>query len=494
MNTPILELSNVSKAFGGARALVNGTMQLHAAQVTALLGENGAGKSTLVKILSGVYQPDAGEIRIDGRAVRIASPHHAQTLGISVIHQESVVFDDLSVAENMFITALPMRRCVLDWRGMRQRAAAILSQLGAPLDPRAPLRQLSAAQKHLVQIARALCHDARIVIMDEPTASLSQSEADDLLGIVGRLRADGRSVLYISHRFEEVFAAADRYCVFRDGAAVGCGLVRQINRDELVRLMVGRTLDEVFPKIRADIKAEALRVENLARRFEFADISFSVRSGEILGIYGLIGAGRSELLRSLFGLAPPDTGRVLLGGEEVNFKHPDDAIRAGLALVPEDRQAQGAILSRSIVENIVLPSLSRFGRSGFSTSRTQSAAAIEWVERLHIKCDRVSQPVQQLSGGNQQKLVIAKWLLTAPRVLMLDEPTKGVDVGAKAALHALIGDLAAAGMAIIMVSSDLPEVLAAADRILVMRGGRICATFARGAANSEDILRAAAAA
>lgn len=490
MSRPVLELAGVSKSFGGTRALIDADLALYPAEVCALLGENGAGKSTLVKILTGVQQPDGGRVTIDGRSARITSPQDAERLGISVIHQESVVFDDLSVAENIFIASPPTRLRMIDWRVMRRRAAALLAQLESGIDPRRPLRELSIAQKHLVQIARALSCDARIVIMDEATASLSQHEAADLLRIVHGLRDGGRAVLYISHKMEEVFAVADRYAVFRDGVSVGAGPLRDTNRDALVALMVGRALDD-FPKTRAQIGPEMLRVENLSRRGEFAALDFGVSGGEILGIYGLVGAGRSEAMRALFGLTEAGGGRVIVDGRPVHFGHPDEAVRAGIAYIPEDRQGQGVILSRSIAANIALAGLGRFGHCGFLRRRRQDAAAEQWVLRLQIKCAGVHQQVQFLSGGNQQKVVLAKWLLTAPRVLILDEPTKGIDVGAKATVHRLIGELAAQGVAVILVSSELPEILGLADRILVMRRGRMRAAFSRSAATAEDILRAA---
>jgi rhamnose transport system ATP-binding protein len=490
MSRPVLELAGVSKSFGGTRALIDAGLVLYPAEVCALLGENGAGKSTLVKILTGVQQPDGGRLLVDGRNARISSPQDAARLGISVIHQESVVFDDLSVAENIFIASPPTRYRLIDWRLMRRRAAALLAELESGIDPRRPLRELSIAQKHLVQIARALSCDARIMIMDEPTASLSQHEAADLLHIVQGMRDGGRAVLFISHKFDEVFAVADRYAVFRDGRSVGAGLLRDTNRDALVALMVGRALED-FPKTPARIGPEMLRAENLSRRGEFAALDFGVSAGEILGIYGLVGAGRSEAMRALFGVTRFSGGRVVLDGKPVHFSQPDDAVRAGVAFLPEDRQGQGVILSRSISSNIALAGLRRFGRCGFLARRRQDAAANQWVLRLQIKCDGVDQEVQYLSGGNQQKVALAKWLLTAPRVLILDEPTKGIDVGAKATVHRLIGELAAQGVAVILVSSELPEIMGLADRILVMRRGRLRAEFARRAARAEDILRAA---
>jgi len=491
----LLSLSQLSKRFGGARALNDAQLTLEAGTVTALVGENGAGKSTLVKILTGVYQPDRGSIEFDGRPVHIASPAAAETLGISVIHQESVVFEDLSVAENIFVTRPPRRRGLIDWRDMRRRAGALLRQLESALDPRAPLRSLSVAERHVVQIARALSHEARLVIMDEPTAALSQHEADDLLRIVARLRSEGRAILYISHKFEEVFAAADRYVVLRDGSTVGAGKLKDTHLDELIRLMAGRPVDQLYPQRgSAPLGAEILRVSALSCTDEFEDVSFRLRRGEILGIYGLVGAGRSELMQVLFGLKRPRSGRVELRGQLMRRGGPAGAIRAGIAFVPEDRQNQGAMLARSIRDNMALPSLSRLGSGGWARPDREDTLAAEWIAKLQVKCQGPAQALQELSGGNQQKVVLGKWLATRPELLILDEPTKGIDIGAKMAVHRLTRELASQGLAVIMVSSELPEVLGMSDQVLVMRRGRVTGLFEAGSTTAAQILRAATAA
>jgi rhamnose transport system ATP-binding protein len=489
--TPILSLRNISKSFGGTRALADGQLDLHAGEVTALVGENGAGKSTLVKILTGIYQPDSGVIRLDGSPVRINSPADAQKLGISVIHQESVVFDDVSVAENIFVTARPRRYGLIDWAGMRRRAASILAQLEASIDPATLMRELSVAQKHLVQIARALSHDSRIVIMDEPTAALSHHEVEDLLRIVRRLRADSRAVLFISHKFEEIFAIADRYVVYRDGVAVGTGMIPDSSVDQLITLMVGRSVEQVFPPRSAQIGPEVLRLEGLSRNAEFADVSLAVHQGEILGIYGLVGAGRSEVMQAVFGLTAPDAGRVVLDGREVRIGAADEAIRLRIAYVPEDRQRQGAILPLTIQDNIALASLQSLSRLGFTSAFQIRLTAQEWIDRLQIRTTGSAQILEELSGGNQQKVVLAKWLQTAPKILILDEPTKGIDVGSKAAVYKVMRELVQLGLAIILVSSELPEVLGMADRIAVMRRGRLHACLDRADATSEALVRAA---
>jgi rhamnose transport system ATP-binding protein len=491
MSGPILTLRNISKSFGGTRALSDAQLDLHLGQVTALVGENGAGKSTLVKILTGIYHPDGGVIRLDGSPVRINSPSEAQKLGISVIHQESVVFDDVSVAENIFVTARPRRYGLINWAQMRRRAAAILAQLEASIDPVTIMRDLSVAQKHLVQIARALSHDSRIVIMDEPTAALSHHEAEDLLRIVRRLREDGRAVLFISHKFEEIFAIADRYAVYRDGIAVGVGMIGDSSVDQLITLMVGRSVEQVFPPRSAQIGPEVLRLDGLSRNPEFADVSLALRQGEILGIYGLVGAGRSEVMQALFGLTTPDTGRVLLDGSEVRIGAADEAVRLRIAYVPEDRQRQGAILPLTIQDNIALPNLQSLSRLGFTSALRARLTAQRWIERLKIRTSGAAQCLEELSGGNQQKVVLARWLETAPRILILDEPTKGIDIGSKAAVYKVMRDLVQRGLAVILVSSELPEVLGMADRIAVMRRGRLRACFERADATPEALVRAA---
>ena len=495
MPGPILTLSGITKSFAGVRALIRGDLDLYPGEVTALVGENGAGKSTLVKVLTGIHQPDSGTIRLAGRPVRIASAEDARRLGISAIHQEAVVFDDLSVAENIFIGARPRRRGpmggLVDWREMRRRAATLLAELDSDLDPAAPMRGLSVAQKHLVQIARALSYEARIVVMDEPTAALSHREAEDLLAIMRRLRAEGRAVLFVSHKFEEVFAACDRYAVFRDGDAVAQGKLPDVDRSKLIAMMVGREVSQIFPKAEAEIGAEVLRVERLSRDPEFADVSFSVRRGEILGVYGLVGAGRSEVMQTLFGMTRADSGRLLLDGTPLDIRRPGDAIRHGIAYVPEDRQGMGAILRLPITANITLPSLSRLTLGGLLRPAQERAVAGDLARRLDVRMHGLDQRVEELSGGNQQKVVIAKWLATNPRVLILDEPTKGVDVGSKAAVHAFMGEMVTRGLSVIMVSSELPEILGMSDRVVVMRRGRVRAVLDRAAATPEAVVHAA---
>lgn len=479
---PLLKLTDVRKSFGGARALERANLEIHAGSVTALLGENGAGKSTLVKILTGIHQPDAGELRLDGQLVEIANPEAARRLGIGVVHQECLVFDNLSVAENLFVHTQPKRGLRVDWRAMHARAAQVLRDLGADFDAATPAGSLGIAQKHVVQIARALAHESRVLILDEPTASLSQRECAELFRIVRRLKSAGCALLFISHKFDEVFDLADRYAVFRDGVSVAQGDIKDTSHDELIRFMVGRPVEQLFPKVEAHIGAELLRVAGLSRAGEFADISFSLRRGEILGVYGLVGAGRSELAQVLSGIERADAGSVWVAPQ---------ARAAGLALVPEDRQTQGSIQPFSIAANIALPNLRALAPHGFAKARDERALAAQWIGALDIKAQGPEQPVQSLSGGNQQKVVLAKWLARRPAVMILDEPTKGIDVGAKAAVHAVMNEYARAGNAVLMISSDLPEVLGMSDRVLVMRRGRLRGEFTRAEATSEKLLRAA---
>ena len=489
---PILEMRNVSKSFPGVKALDRVRLDLYPGQVTALIGENGAGKSTLVKALTGIHRPDEGEIRLDGRALELSSPEVAREVGITAIHQETVMFDELSVTENIFVGHhLAGRFGRLDWAAMRARTREILAQLEVELDPDARLKTLSVAQKHIVGIARALSVDAKIVIMDEPTAALSQREIDDLYGIVQRLKREGKAILFISHKFDEVFQIADRYVVFRDGAFVGDGLIREVDQDRLVTMMVGRTIEQVFPKLEVEIGEVVLEVSGLSHPTEFADISFDVHRGEIVGFYGLVGAGRSEVMQAVFGITKPSAGEIRLGGQAITIKKPGDAVAAGIVYVPEDRQHQGAILPMAIAHNVALPQLERTSRHGFLDEQAELELAHTYGSRLQVRTASWMTPVEQLSGGNQQKVVIARWLATRPKVIILDEPTKGIDVGSKAAVHAFMSELAREGLAVVMVSSELPEILGMADRIVVMHEGRIRARLDRAEATPEAVVTAA---
>ena len=492
MSQPILALSRVSKSFPGVRALHDVSFGLAPGEVTALIGENGAGKSTLVKIMTGLYVPDEGEILIGDTPRLFGSPRDAWAAGIAAIHQETVMFDDLSVAENIFMGHMPGSG-LIDWATTRSRAADLLKRIEADFGPDTKLNRLSVAQKHMVEITRALSHEARLIIMDEPTAALSAHEIEELFRIVDQLRRDGRSILFISHKFDEIFRLSDRWICLRDGEMVGEGLTRDVREADLVRLMVGRPIDQVFPKRAIPIGEVVLAVEGLSNATEFEDIGFTLRKGEILGFYGLVGAGRSEAMQCLFGLSPPSRGSVSVQGQPLNIATPSDAIAAGIAYVPEDRQHQGAILPLGIRENTTIASLGAHLRRRLLSRPSELAATRALGTRLAVKATHWEQRLGELSGGNQQKVVIAKWLATRPKIVILDEPTKGIDIGSKAAVHDFIGELAEEGLAVILVTSELPEALGLADRIIVMQEGRRVAEFERGAADwsAEHVVAAA---
>jgi rhamnose transport system ATP-binding protein len=494
-STPVLSLSGISKSFPGVRALENVSLELFPEQVTALVGENGAGKSTLVKILTGIYHPDEGEIRIAGVPIRFADAHDASKAGVTAIHQETVLFDELSVAENIFIGHAPRGRFgLIDWTKLNADARALLTRIGADkIDPQTRLRDLGIASKHLVAIARALSVEARVVIMDEPTAALSHKEIHELYGLIEKLKSDGKAILFISHKFDEIFHIADRYVVFRDGQLVGAGLMAETGQDALVRMMVGRSVDHIFPKREPEIGAPVLKVAGYCHPTEFEDISFELRRGEILGFYGLVGAGRSEFCQALFGITKPSKGAVSIDGEVAVIRSPAEAIERGIVYVPEERGRQGAVIGLPIFQNVTLPSLGKTStRAGFLRLAQEFKLAREYTQRLDLRAAALDRDVGTLSGGNQQKVVIAKWLATQPKVIVLDEPTKGIDIGSKAAVHEFMSELAGAGLSILMVSSEIPEILGMSDRVVVMREGRMVGQFPREGLDAEMLVRAAA--
>ncbi len=489
---PVLEMRGISQIFPGVKALDNVDVQLYPGQVTALIGENGAGKSTLVKILTGIYRPNEGEILLDGKPVQFQSAQDAIDAGVTAIHQETVLFDELSVGENIFLGHAPKGRFgLIDWKTINEKSRALLERLESKIDPTIRLKDLSIAQRHLVAIARALSVEARIVIMDEPTAALSRKEIDDLFRIVENLKRQGKAILFISHKFDEVYEIAENYAVFRDGRMVGAGKLAATAQDEIVRLMVGRDVKDAFPKQAVNIGGTVLSVDNYCHETEFRGISFELRQGEILGLYGLIGAGRSEVCQSIFGMTRPASGTLKMDGKTVTIHSPEDAIRAGIAYVPEERGRHGLALEMPIYQNMSLPSLSRTSRKGFLKAANEFALARKYATRLDLRAAALSVPVGTLSGGNQQKVVIGKWLATAPRVIILDEPTKGIDIGSKAAVHGFISELAAEGLSIIMISSELPEILGMSDRAIVMREGLMAGTFDRAEFSPEKLVRAA---
>ena len=490
---PVLRLRGISKSFPGVKALSEVQLDLYPGQVTALIGENGAGKSTIVKVLTGIYQPDAGEILLAGAPVRFASADAAARAGVTAIHQETVLFDELSVAENIWLGHAPRGRFgLIDRAEMRAGAVRLLDSIGADLNPDARLRDLGIASRHMVAIARALSVEAQVVIMDEPTAALSHKEIHELYALIETLKAQGKAILFISHKFDEIFRIADRYCVFRDGGFVGEGLMAEATEGGLVQMMVGRRVDQIFPQRDHKVGAAVLTVAGYSHPTEFADINFTLHRGEILGFYGLVGAGRSEVMQALFGITKPSKGACRIDGEVRVLRSTSEAIAAGIVYVPEDRGRQGAVKGMAVFENVTLPSLARTSRAGFLRMAEEFALTRQYTDRLDLRAASLDQDVGLLSGGNQQKVVIAKWLATQPRVIILDEPTKGIDIGSKAAVHAFMAELAAEGLAVIMVSSEIPEVLGMSDRVIVMREGRIVAEVAGDAMTPQALVRAAA--
>jgi rhamnose transport system ATP-binding protein len=488
----VIALETVSKSFGAVHALREVSLTLTGGQAHALLGENGAGKSTLIKVLAGVHRPDTGRVLLDGEPVRFTSPADAKAAGVAVIYQEPTLFGDLSVAENVVMGRHPVGRAgMVDAKAMRQRAAELFARLGVDIDPRRPARGLSIADQQLVEIAKALGSAARVIIMDEPTAALSGPEVQRLFGVVGALREHGAAVLFVSHRIDEVFELCQRATVLRDGGFVWSGPLSEQTPDGVVRLMVGRDLDALFPKQDVEAGETVLSVRRLTREGVFTDVSFDVRAGEIVALAGLVGAGRSEIARAVFGVDKPDAGEVTVRGKRVRRGAPGAAMAAGIGFVPEDRRQQGLVLAASIERNAALASLGRLSHFGFLRRSDERSLARDWAVRLRLKFARLSDPVGVLSGGNQQKVVLAKWLSRQPEVLIVDEPTRGIDVGTKAEVHRLLSELAARGVAILMISSELPEVLGMADRVLVVREGRVVDEFSRADAREENIVLAA---
>ncbi len=482
----------MSKAFPGVQALLDVDLDLRAGEVHALVGENGAGKSTLMKIVAGVYRPDGGSVQLAGQPVLNESPRQALERGISMIHQELNLAPNLSVAENVFLGRAPTRGGLIDWRRLYANAEALAARLGIELDVRARVEELSVARQQMVEIAKALSLDARVIIMDEPTSALTERETEALFDIIDRLRRQGVAVVYISHRLDEIFRVADRVTVLRDGRLVGTLPIAESTQQQLIGMMVGRELTTLFPKAPLEIGEAVLEVRQLRRDGVLDDINFVLRRREILGLAGLVGAGRTELVRVLFGADRLDGGQILIEGRPVRIRGPRDAIRLGLGFVTEDRKLQGLVMGMTVRENETLASLAQVSRLGFLDLARERALAKRLVDQLGVRTPGVEQEVANLSGGNQQKVVIAKWLATRPRILILDEPTRGIDVAAKAEVHALMSQLARDGVSILMISSELPEILGMSDRILVMRQGRLTGEFTREQASQEAILACAA--
>jgi rhamnose transport system ATP-binding protein len=488
---PTLAMVGITKSFDATQALDSVSLQLYAGEVHTLLGENGAGKSTLIKIMTGIHHPDRGEILLDGKPVRIDNTAQAQRLGIAAIYQEPLVFPDLNVAENIFISHQG-RGAVVNWGRMYQDAAHILDNLGVTMDVRSQARGLTLAEQQTVEIAKAISLKVRVLIMDEPTASLSAHEVARLFKIVKALREQGVAILFISHRMDEVFEISDRITIFRDGKLISSAPAAEVTPDRAIRDMVGREITSFFVKEPAPRGKQVLSVRNLSREGVFANVSFDLYEGEVLGMAGLVGAGRTDVALALFGINPATSGEVRYDGKAIRLTSPHQATQLGIAYVTEDRRGQGLVMPMSIAANMTLPVLHRYLNAlGLIDTGAENVTADDYRQRLSIRTPSIHAQASKLSGGNQQKVVVGKWLNTQPRLLILDEPTRGIDVGAKAEIHHIINQLAQTGMAILMISSDLPEVLAMSDRILVMREGLQMGIFRREEATQEVVMTAA---
>ena len=489
-----LELTRVVKSFGPVVALRSGSLRLRSGSIHALIGENGAGTSTLVKIIAGLYRRDSGDFLLEGESVDFTSTSQSKAAGIAVIYQEPTLFPDLSVTENIFMGRQPTGRLGrIDRKAMRDEAARIFQRLGVGLDPERITEGLSIADQQIIEIAKAISLDARVLIMDEPTATLSGVEVERLFAVARSLRDEGRALLFISHRFDEVFALCDTVTVMRDGAYVETTPLAETTVDDLVRQMVGRDVTELYPKLPSEVGEVVLSVEGLTRRGVFSDVSFDLRAGEIVGLAGLVGAGRSEVARAIFGVDSYESGSVILHGASLPKGNPQKATARGIALVPEDRRRQGLVLDDGVSRNVTLAIRSKLAKWGLIWNGLENAAARVWASRLEVKTAALDAETGTLSGGNQQKVVIGKWLATEPTVLIVDEPTRGIDVGTKSEVHRLLSELAQQGLAILMISSELPEVLGMADRVLVMREGRLTGQFTRAEATPEAVMFAATA-
>ncbi len=487
---PLLQLKNIDKKFGDVYALKDANMTIYPGEVVALVGENGAGKSTCVKIITGLYQPDGGDIIYKGKNMRFTNALQASQKGIAAIHQETVLFDDLNIAENIFMgQQIKNAYGFLDWPAMHRKSAEFLKQVNLSLDTHMLLKDLSLGRQHMVAIARALAQESDIVIMDEPTASLSFKEIEELYVIIEQLRKAGKGILFISHKFDEIFRIADRFVVYRDGSYVTEGYISDVTETKLVEHMVGRTVTTVFPKQDVSIKEVCLEVQNLSNNIEFDSISFSLRKKEILGFYGLVGSGRTELMHAIMGLSDFDyTGDIIFEGQKKSWKQTKQAIDDGIVYIPEDRRHHGLITPMSILDNIALPSLRQLSDFRYFPSLLKERQlAQKYADLLQLKATHLGQKVEQLSGGNQQKVVLSRWLAVEPKVVIVDEPTRGIDIGAKSSVHDVLAQMVAYDLSVLMVSSELPELMGMADRIIVMRYGRMVKVFERSAFDAQTI-------
>jgi ribose transport system ATP-binding protein len=490
---PLLHMRHITKTFPGVRALSDVELVVQPGEILALLGENGAGKSTLMRILNGVFPPDSGEIVWDGQPVSIHSPHDAQTLGISMIHQELALIPYLDAGKNIYLGREPGGPIpgAIDWKTLYTRAGEQLQRVRLDIDSRIPVNQLSLAQQQMVEVAKALSLDARLIVMDEPTSSLTEREVETLFDQMRQLKAQGVAIVFITHRLAEVFQVADRVTVLRDGELVGSEPIAGLSEERIISLMVGREISDIYVRTDHARGDEVLVVDGLTSRGAIQDVSFTLHRGEVLGLAGLVGAGRTELAETIFGVRPANAGSIQLDGQPVTIKRPSQAIRSGIGFVPEDRKAQGLFLRMSVGANVVMALLNTLTRWGLIQHKRAAELADNFVERLNVRTPSLQQKVHNLSGGNQQKVVIAKWLTREPRVLILDEPTRGIDVGAKAEIHRLMHQLAERGVGILMISSELPEVLGVSDRVLVMHEGRLAGEFDPRTATQDAIMSAA---
>ena len=484
-----IEMRGIDKSFGGNAVLKEAGFLLDHGEIHALMGENGAGKSTLMKILTGVYTKDAGQVIVDGQEVYYKNPQEAEKAGIVFIHQELNVLFDLTVEENMFLgKEIHGRFGVCDKKAMRAEVRKILDRLGVSIDPQQRMSELSVGQQQMIEIAKALMVDAKVIIMDEPTAALTQSETEVLFQVVRSLKEKGVSIVYISHRMEEIFELCDRITVLRDGSYIDTKRIQDTDMNDVVKMMIGREIGERYPLREASIGEVVFKVEGLTCPGVFKDVSFEVHAGEVLGVSGLMGAGRTEIMQAIFGNMPHVTGKLFLNGEEIHNHNPGQAMKNGIGFITEDRKTEGLMLEESIRKNISLANLGRISRRGVLRKKEERELVQKGIEELHIKCFGPEHECGRLSGGNQQKVVFAKWIYTDPKVLILDEPTRGVDIGAKKEIYNIINDLAAKGVAIIMVSTELPEVLGMADRIMVVREGLVRGILSKEEADQENIM------
>lgn len=488
MKDSILEIQDVSKSFSGVYALKGVRLTVKKGEVHALIGENGAGKSTLMKIILGMHQPNEGSMLFKGETYAPKNPMDALQAGVSMIHQEISLADNMTVAENIWVGREPTKGGFVDYAEMNRKAKALLSELNLDISPSCKVKKLKVAQQQMVEIARAISYDSDLIIMDEPTSALTEDEVKSLFSIIRNLKKKQVTVIIITHKLNELFEISDSVTVLRDGEYVGCYPIEEMTEKKLVSLMVGRELNEMFPKQAASIGGELLSVKHLTLKGVFEDVSFTVRKGEILGVAGLMGAGRSEIMLSLFGAVPPDSGEIFIDGKKAAIRSPRDAIRNGIAMVTEDRKLTGLSLCRSCKENMSIAHLKKISPHLFLNEKKERREIERMIQALSIKLASVRQAVSSLSGGNQQKIVLARWLLTEPRILILDEPTRGIDVGAKAEIHRLISELTGTGMAVIMISSELPEILGMSDRILVVHNGRVSGELTREEASQERIM------